>query len=447
MGFEGWDLIYVRYEPKAIDRFKNKSRILSDFGPGGLRLYNAFDGTRKASDIRASLGMDSVQFSKLMDFMISNQFIFEKTFDNSPQFNNTNFLSNDYSSESASQNNRSKVSLAIQNPENASRLNIKNNTSSELSSSPNTSSSEPDDSFDFSSHSSLSPTEQMIFDEYGDIGLKVFSLIDGQKSARQILEQTGVSETKLIQMLEFMNKNKIIKLDTPTTTRSNVNSTYGNANASSQRGTQLSSNYGSRGSRSAQRNSSSSEAGFSPMVENNPINQTHSPTSHYDSESKEMFLSIPSLGEKPSFFSKLKANALLALKFGKIGTSLLKLIDGTKDISQICIQSELSFHDLDIIFDELANNKLLQFKPLERDQIRERYGDDGLAVFKKFGRDGVLVYQLIGKSNTIRDIVLKSKLPKERAVDIILFVHSMLGLDVALDRDMIYRYISKKDSK
>jgi hypothetical protein len=251
-------------------------------------------------------------------------------------------------------------------------------------------------------------------------------------------------------MLEFMNKNGIIKLDTPTqnqqpktTSNQSNNNNFINPNMANQRGTRAyPSSYSNVNMRQSS-NSSSSEAGFSPMVEHAP--SVPNPLTNHENDSKEMFLSIPSLGAKPSIFSKIMANAILALKFGKIGTSLLPCIDGTKDIVQISVESELSFHDLDIIFSELANNKLLTFKPLERNQIQSRYGDDGLAVFKKFGRDGILVYQLIGKSNTLKDIVLKSKLPKERAVDIILFVHSMLGLDVALDRDMIYRYISKKD--
>ncbi len=422
MGFEGWDLVYVRYEPKAIDRFKNKSKILSDFGASGLRVYNALDGVRKSSDIRASLNIDSVQFSKIMDFMITNQFIFEKQSSKNIDFSNS------------SQGNTLNSSSNIQS--------YQSSTSSPLTNSV-------DDSFESSNPPTLSPSEQKIFNAYGDMGLKVFSLIDGQKSARQILEQTGVSQNQLIQMLEFMNKNGIIKLDTPTqnqqpqTTPNQNNRNFINPNMTNQQGARAYPHPYSNANTRQSSNSASSEAGFSPMVEHAP--SPPNPVLNHENDSKEMFLSIPSLGAKPSIFSKIMAIAILALKFGKIGTSLLPRIDGTKDIIQISIESELSFHDLDIIFHELANNKLLTFKPLERNQIQTRYGDDGLAVFKKFGRDGVLVYQLIGKSNTLKDIVLKSKLPKERAVDIILFVHSMLGLDVALDRDMIYRYISKKD--
>jgi hypothetical protein len=84
------------------------------------------------------------------------------------------------------------------------------------------------------------------------------------------------------------------------------------------------------------------------------------------------------------------------------------------------------------------------FRQLDRNEIRKRYGDDGFSIFKKFGRDGLLLYEMIGKEASLKDIIMKSKLDPDRAIDIFLFIHKVLGLDIPLDRDVIYRQLGMK---
>ena len=61
----------------------------------------------------------------------------------------------------------------------------------------------------------LSPVERIIKDKYGETGIKVYKLIDGQRTAEEIIKETGVSESKLVEMLDFMDEEGIIKLEYP----------------------------------------------------------------------------------------------------------------------------------------------------------------------------------------------------------------------------------------
>ncbi len=61
----------------------------------------------------------------------------------------------------------------------------------------------------------MSPVEKIIFNKYGDHGLRVYTLIDGQRTAEEIMHETGHSEAQLVEMLDFMDEQGIIKLDYP----------------------------------------------------------------------------------------------------------------------------------------------------------------------------------------------------------------------------------------
>lgn len=86
----------------------------------------------------------------------------------------------------------------------------------------------------------------------------------------------------------------------------------------------------------------------------------------------------------------------------------------------------------------------VNFRQLERPEIKKRYGEDGFSIYKKYGRDGLLLYEMIGKEASLKDIIVKSRVDPERAIDIFMFIHKVLGLDVPLDRDVIYRQIGMK---
>ena len=61
----------------------------------------------------------------------------------------------------------------------------------------------------------LNLVENIIRDRYSDLGVRVFNLIDGQRNTEQIMNATGISESKLIEMLGFMEQKNIIKMRYP----------------------------------------------------------------------------------------------------------------------------------------------------------------------------------------------------------------------------------------
>jgi len=61
----------------------------------------------------------------------------------------------------------------------------------------------------------LNPVEKIIFDKYEDAGLQVYSFIDGQCPVEEIMRKTGLTKYKIVEIMDFMDGQGIIKLDYP----------------------------------------------------------------------------------------------------------------------------------------------------------------------------------------------------------------------------------------
>lgn len=57
--------------------------------------------------------------------------------------------------------------------------------------------------------------EQKLREEFGEKGVKIYRLIDGQKNAEQIMKEVGVDEDTIIEIFKFMEKEDMIKLKHP----------------------------------------------------------------------------------------------------------------------------------------------------------------------------------------------------------------------------------------
>ena len=110
----------------------------------------------------------------------------------------------------------------------------------------------------------------------------------------------------------------------------------------------------------------------------------------------------------------------------------------------LSLATGLSFFDIDAILAYFGKKGFVNFRQLAREEIKKKYGEDGFAIYKRFGREGLLLYEMIGKEASLKDIIIKSRVDPERAIDIFMFIHKVLGLDVPLDRDLIYRQIGLK---
>jgi hypothetical protein len=256
----------------------------------------------------------------------------------------------------------------------------------------------------------MSPLEKLIFGKYGELGILVYNLIDGQKTAEEIMMETGISEVKLVEILEFMDSQGIIKLERPE-------------------------------EESIAPPPQTEQPELRPMVEEKGIENV--PEEPSDEKLGIVPIDVPVLN-KGNILQKVEINALLTFKYGKQGPALLGMVDGKRDFVQLSLESRLALVEIDAIMGFVGTHNLATFRTMTREEIKKQYGEDGYTIYKKFGRDGVLLYEMIGKEGNLRDIIVHSKIDPERAVEIFMFIHSVLGLELPLDREMLYKQLGIK---
>jgi hypothetical protein len=259
----------------------------------------------------------------------------------------------------------------------------------------------------------LSPLERVIFEKFGKEGVSVYNLIDGEKTAEQILTETGVTESRLVEILEFMDDEGIIKLEKP----------------------------GKRGPQSpSMPTANEQKQQFEPMVDREGAIDDAPP-------GKDKEKTVPITLPKPmplGIFGKLETNLKLSLRYRGTGQKLFSALDGKKDVVELSRELSIPLEEMDHILATLAKRKAITTSQLSDEQVKEKYGADGLRIFSRYGRDGVLIYELIGKEKSIRDVVLRSKVEPKRAVEIVLFIHKVLGLGLPIDTRVLYSQLGVK---
>ncbi len=243
----------------------------------------------------------------------------------------------------------------------------------------------------------LSPIEKIIFDKYGASGVKVYNLIDGQRTAEEILKQTGVTEVKLIEILEFLDKQGIIKLEKP-----------------------------------------SKEKHLKKL----------SPLTEYELEGVEpeaddeniIPVDIPVKG-KLGFSQKLRIGPEITLKFGSKGSKVFDLIDGDRNVIDLAVETNMKLKDIDELMEFLATRDAALFKSMDREQIRYKYGDEGFAIYKKYGREGIYIYELIGRVPSFKDIVKITGIEPQLVVEVFIFIHNVLDIELPLTKQMMYKQL------
>lgn len=261
----------------------------------------------------------------------------------------------------------------------------------------------------------LSPVEKIISDKYGDLGLRVYALIDGQRTAEEIMKDTGLTEAKLVEILDFMDEQGIIKLDYPKgggKTAPPVGPTAATARAPPPQ--------------------AKGEMGFVPMIEGE--------------ESLEEARGIASPLETPvksplDIVKSVQLKAKIMLKLGDKGSRVLEHIDGKNDIIDIALKLDMPLYEVSRILNFMFENGMVMMKRMGRSDVHRKYGDDGYSVYKKYGKEGLMLYELIGKELTIKQMA--DKITKERAqiIDMFIFIHKVLGIELPIDRDVLARQL------
>jgi len=253
----------------------------------------------------------------------------------------------------------------------------------------------------------LSPVEKIIKDKYGEKGIKVYNLVDGQRTAEQIMKEVGISESKLVEILDFMEDQGIIKLEYPKEKKAEKET----------------------------------EIEEKPLEEEKfaPIHDERAMPSVVTMEAGQE-IGVP-VKAPIDIVKSVQLRAKLLLKFGEKGTKIFKMIDGKNDLIDISLKLDISLYDLDLVFRYMLESGSILIKPLTRSDIKRKYGDDAYTVYKKYGRDGVTLYELIGRELTIKQMANLITKDKERVVEIFTFIHKILGIELPIDKEILKRQL------
>jgi len=255
-----------------------------------------------------------------------------------------------------------------------------------------------------------SPVEKTIRKKYGDIGIQVYNLIDGQRTAEEIMKEVGISEPKLIEILDFLDKEGIIKLEYPGGKKEKKEETI------------------------AAGKEEIKEEGFAPILE-----------TEKEGMPKET-VTIPNPIEVPvklqmDVIKSVQISANVLIKFKDEGKRVLGAIDGETDVVAIAIKLEIPLYRVYEILNYLVENAVITLKPMVRDAVKKRYGDDAFTIYKKYGREGLMLYELIGKDLSFKEMINRTTTDKQKALEMFLFIHEVLGIELPLDKEMLAKQI------
>lgn len=251
-----------------------------------------------------------------------------------------------------------------------------------------------------------SSAEKKIYDRFGQLGIDVYRLLDQVATPSEIPSRLPIAEPELLEILEFLQKENIIELEKPEEEKTE---------------------------------------------EAPPGEEAPTPSKELGKEAppapteKEVVLPprpiLLPIKRSLGLFGKLKIEAELLRRFGQPGAHLFSLIDGERTTIKLAKISKYPLELIDRILDLLLENGAIDLHELTGEEIKERYGEEGLAICDVYGRDGVLIYELIDKRATIKEIIVASRVPPKRGVEIFAFIHKILGLEIPLDVHILYRQL------
>jgi hypothetical protein len=174
------------------------------------------------------------------------------------------------------------------------------------------------------------------------------------------------------------------------------------------------------------------EAGFTPMLAGE--------------EELEEARAVPSPVEAPmkapmDIVKSVQTKAKLMLKYGDRGSKLLEQIDGKNDVIDITLKLDVPLYTISDMLRFMMENGMIIMKPMSRADVRKKYGDDGYAVYKRFGKEGLMLYELIGKELTIKQMADKITPEKAKIIDMFIFIHKVLGIELPIDRDVLAKQL------
>jgi len=244
-----------------------------------------------------------------------------------------------------------------------------------------------------------SSAEKKVFEKFGGEGLEAYRLLDTNADPGQIPAKLGISQEKMAELVEFMEAEGLVKLGKP-----------------------------GEGTQKAR-----------PKRLDYNFETPKSPEERQAAENAKKRMRPPAVPEKKplGIVAKIRLEAGLIKKFGAPGKAIYDSIDGSKPTVRLAKESRKGFAAVDAVLDFLASQNAVTLRELTPQEMKEKYGEEGVAICDLYGRDGLLVYDLIDKRATIKDIVRASGLEPRNGVEILAFIHRILGVDIAFDSNAI----------
>lgn len=478
---EGGDYRITKLEKGPLQRFKNQNLLLKKFGEVGLQIYKAITGKRTTKELRKDLGVDEALFGQVLDYMQSMAMVDLQPVEKrgaKEEIQEKEIEEKTPPAEIAPEElppEEETPSPTLEELPPEEEL-VKEEETPPLEEKPRKKPSrEPeeekppfDEAISFEDEikpiefeetrfeeekpkkkeepppkeekeeekeeeeappmpekperSDLSPIEKIISDKYGDIGLRVYALIDGQRTAEEIMRDTGLTEAKLVEILDFMDEQGIIKLDYPKApppppSQPQVGPMRGPT---------------TRAAPPPPAQAKKGGVSFTPMLEAEEAVEEGGP--------------VPSPLEQPmkaplDIVKTVQMKARIMLKYGDKGGRILEQIDGKNDVIDISLKLDMPLYTVLEILNYLMENGMVLMKPLPRLDVRRKYGDDGYAVYKKYGKEGLMLYELIGKELTIKQMADRITTDKAKIIDMFIFIHKVLGIELPIDKDMLAKQL------
>ncbi len=448
MASTDFDMKLKKEAKTSLQVFKDQSLLRRKFGDLAVKLYNSIDSSKSASEIISGLGIPEEKFVEMLEFMNNNAMVSVVPASSaispmpppSPAPGSGKEEEAEQEKAGASEEGMAGIAQEAQGGKEAAQpeYGSKKGAVTRGGDSP-----------------ALSPLEKILLDKYGELGVRIYNLIDGEKTAEEILRQTGVSEARLVEILEFMDEQGIIKLEKPEEKSPAAppppEEEGGGKEGFEGKGKEGGEKEGEDGEEPAQ------EPRFKPLTEEEPEEHPFTPPppppkppaekekvkkmqEELDEEVGAIMVDVPEMA-KLSVVQRALLFAELSTKFGKAARQLMEMVDGKRDFIDLSLATGLSFYDIDAVTAHFGKKGMLTFRQLVREDIKKKFGEDGFAIYKRFGREGLLLYEMIGRESSLKDIIVKSKIEPDRAIDILVFIHKVLGLDVPIDRDVIYKQL------
>ncbi|MEM3030289.1 MAG: hypothetical protein QXH27_01010 [Candidatus Micrarchaeia archaeon] len=381
------ELDITKKEVSPVEAFKFQNMLFQQFGEDGVKVYGALGEHRNVGDLMNLTGVSESRLLEILDFMDKNGMI-AMTKAAAPAAPPEKVLTEEEIEEKKRMEKAGRERV----------LEIREEKPPE---------------------EEMSPFEKVVFDKFGKIGLRVYSLIDGEKTAEEILAETGISEVQLVEMLEFMDKQGIIKLEKPEEEKEEEEKEEGEEEEKPE------------------------EEFPAPLIEEKGLPPAAPAAAPPEEISEEAIpIDVP-IKQALGAVNRIALDAELVARFGGRAKRLYDAIDNRKDTVRLARETGMSLEEMDEALAFLGQRGALVFATLSSDDVRERYGLEGERIYNKYGRDGVLLYELIGVVKSFRDMVALSRLQPDKAADIFLYIHDVLAIETPLTKEMLFKELGK----